>query len=69
MSGFLSEDEAVPCKVVMNVEDQYSLWPVDQAPPAGWREEGFRGSRRECLAYIDNAWQDMRPRSLRELKQ
>lgn len=51
--------------VVMNAEDQYSVWPGDRDIPDGWRAEGFTGSRQECLDYIDTAWTDMRPRSLR----
>ena len=52
-------------QVVVNHEDQYSLWPRDQQPPAGWRPEGFTGSRQECLDHIDEVWTDMRPRSVR----
>jgi MbtH protein len=53
-------------QVVINDEDQYSLWPLDSQPPAGWRAEGFSGGRQECLNHIDQAWTDMRPRSVRE---
>lgn len=53
-------------QVVVNDEDQYSLWPRDARPPAGWRPEGFTGSRQECLDHIDAVWTDMRPRSTRE---
>ena len=53
-------------QVVINDEDQYSLWPRDAQPPAGWRPEGFTGSRQECLDHIDVVWTDMRPRSIRE---
>jgi MbtH protein len=52
-------------QVVVNHEDQYSLWPRDHEPPAGWRPEGFTGSRQECLDHIDVVWTDMRPRSVR----
>lgn len=52
--------------VVVNDEGQYSIWRADRAPPAGWRCEGKRGSKDECLAHIQEVWTDMRPRSLRE---
>lgn len=53
-------------KVVVNDEDQYSIWPSDRAAPAGWRETGFSGDREQCLEHIESVWTDMRPRSLRE---
>jgi MbtH protein len=52
--------------VVVNHEEQYSVWPVDRPVPAGWREAGFTGTREECLAHIDEVWTDMRPLSLRD---
>ncbi len=51
--------------VVLNDEEQYSIWAAGRPVPAGWRDEGTRGSREECLAHIDRVWTDMRPRSLR----
>ncbi|WP_327432449.1 MbtH family protein [Streptomyces sp. NBC_01236] len=51
--------------VVVNDEEQYSIWPVDRDIPAGWRERGLRGSKEECLAHIQEIWTDMRPLSLR----
>lgn len=51
--------------VVVNDEEQYSIWAHDQDPPAGWRRTGFTGARDECLAHIDQVWTDLRPRSLR----
>jgi MbtH protein len=53
-------------KVVVNDEEQYSIWPADRETPAGWRDEGKQGSKAECLAHIEEVWTDMRPRSLRE---
>ncbi|MBY8847897.1 MbtH family NRPS accessory protein, partial [Saccharothrix sp. MB29] len=44
----------------------YSVWFADRDLPAGWRAEGTRGSREDCLAHIDAVWTDMRPRSVRE---
>jgi MbtH protein len=52
-------------QVVVNDEEQYSIWTTAQQPPAGWRATGFAGSRDECLAHIDQVWTDMRPLSLR----
>ena len=52
-------------QVVVNDEEQYSLWPAGQEPPAGWRADGFTGSKQECLDHIDAVWTDMRPRSVR----
>jgi MbtH protein len=51
--------------VVLNDEGQYSIWEEHLPVPAGWRTEGFRGSRDECLAHIGEVWTDMRPRSVR----
>ncbi|WP_328767483.1 MbtH family protein [Streptomyces sp. NBC_00286] len=51
--------------VVVNDEEQYSIWPVSRDVPAGWRESGPRGSKEECLAHIEEVWTDMRPLSLR----
>lgn len=53
--------------VVINEEEQYSIWPADGPLPSGWRTVGIRGSREECLDRIAEIWTDMRPRSLREL--
>jgi MbtH protein len=51
--------------VVINDEEQYSIWPEGRDLPAGWRLDGFTGTEDECLAYIDETWTDMRPASLR----
>jgi MbtH protein len=51
--------------VVVNHEEQYSIWFVDQDVPAGWRTVGRTGPKDECLAYIAEVWTDMRPLSLR----
>jgi MbtH protein len=55
--------------VVLNDELQYSIWRADLAVPAGWRADGTRGTREECLAHIDEVWTDMRPLSLRRQMQ
>ena len=51
--------------VVLNDEEQYSIWAEGQEPPLGWRLAGFTGTKEDCLAHIDTVWTDMRPRSLR----
>ncbi|MBB6421372.1 MbtH family NRPS accessory protein [Streptomyces sp. AK010] len=51
--------------VVVNDEEQYSVWAADRPLPAGWRAEGTEGSRDECLDHIERIWTDMRPLSLR----
>ena len=52
-------------KVVVNHEEQYSIWPASQENPAGWRDAGKIGLKAECLAHIKEVWTDMRPLSLR----
>jgi MbtH protein len=54
------------CKVVVNHESQYSIWPADRPDPPGWRDTGQSGDKAKCLDYIKTAWTDMRPLSLRE---
>jgi MbtH protein len=51
--------------VVVNHEEQYSIWPVGRELPAGWRSVGVEGSKQECVDHIDEVWTDMRPLSLR----
>lgn len=52
--------------VVVNHEEQYSIWPADRELPRGWKTDGKRGTRQECLDYIKIVWTDMRPLSLRQ---
>ena len=59
-----SEDKII-YKVVVNHEEQYSIWPADRENPLGWQDVGKSGSKTECLAYIKEVWTDMRPLSLR----
>jgi MbtH protein len=54
-------------KVVVNHEEQYSIWPVDRENPLGWKDAGKSGAKAECLAYVKEVWTDMRPLSLRKL--
>lgn len=53
-------------RVVINNEEQYSVWPVGRENALGWRDEGFVGSRDECLRHIETVWQNMRPLTLRK---
>jgi MbtH protein len=58
------DDENAILDVVVNDEGQYSIWPTGKALPSGWRATGKSGLKAECLAYIEEAWHDIRPRSL-----
>jgi MbtH protein len=60
------DDEDAIFNVVVNHEEQYSIWPDYKEVPKGWRTVGKRGHKKECLAYIDEVWTDMRPLSLRK---
>ena len=53
-------------KVVVNHEEQYSIWPSGRENPVGWLDAGKIGPKAECLAYIKEVWTDMRPLSLRQ---
>ncbi len=52
--------------VVMNHEQQYSIWPSYKAIPLGWSKVGVSGDKKTCLEHIDKVWTDMRPLSLRK---
>jgi len=58
------EDENGEYLVLVNHEEQYSLWPAFREVPAGWKAVGLRGKRQECLNWIEANWTDMRPKSL-----
>jgi MbtH protein len=60
------EDEDGTYLVLVNDEDQHSLWPADLDVPAGWRVVLPASGRQECLDFVDAHWTDMRPASLRE---
>jgi MbtH protein len=64
-SIFTEDDDERTYKVVINDEDQYSIWPAARDNPPGWRDAGKSGTRAECLAHINESWTDMRPLSLR----
>ena len=51
--------------VLINTEEQYSIWPAKKEIPAGWKAVGPSGSKQQVSAYIDENWSDMRPASLR----
>ena len=53
-------------QVLVNDEEQHSLWPVGKELPEGWRRAGKEGSKQDCMDHVDAVWTDMRPRSLRE---
>lgn len=65
MSGGEQEDTTI-YTVVVNHEEQYSIWPVYRELPPGWKAAGKSGLKSECLAYIKEVWTDMRPLSLRK---
>ncbi|HEY4055198.1 MAG TPA: MbtH family protein [Kofleriaceae bacterium] len=66
MSTSIFDDENATFEVVVNHEEQYSLWPTEREIPAGWRKAGKQGKKAECLTYINEVWTDMRPLSLRK---
>ena len=59
------EEDLTTYKVVVNDEEQYSIWPDYKEIPQGWRAVGKSGAKAECLEYINDVWTDMRPLSLR----
>ena len=65
MSMEMEEDNRI-YNVVMNHEEQYSIWPMEREIPLGWKAVGKSGSKKECLDYIETVWTDMRPLSLRK---
>jgi MbtH protein len=60
------EEDRTVYRVVVNHEEQYSIWPEWKEVPAGWSDAGRSGTKKECLAYIEEVWTDMRPLSLRK---
>jgi MbtH protein len=60
------KEEARMYKVVVNHEEQYSIWPAHKEIPAGWSAVGTEGEKDACLGWIREHWTDMRPKSLRE---
>jgi MbtH protein len=66
MSTVIDDEDKTVYKVVINHEEQYSIWPAHRQNPLGWRDAGKSGLKQECLSYIDEVWTDMRPLSLRQ---
>ena len=60
------QDDATIYRVVVNHEEQYSIWPAEQELPPGWRDAGKTGPKADCLEYVKEVWTDMRPLSLRK---
>ena len=60
-----SDDDTI-YKVVVNQEEQYSIWPAQRENPSGWRDAGKSGTKADCLLFIKEVWTDMRPLSLRK---
>jgi MbtH protein len=65
-SGWKKKKTIWVYKVVVNHEEQYSIWPAGRENPLGWTDAGKSGPKAECLAYIKEVWTDMRPLSLRK---
>jgi MbtH protein len=63
------EEDKTIYKVVVNHEEQYSIWRAERPNPLGWRDAGKTGPKAECLDYIKTVWTDMRPLSLRRQMQ
>jgi len=61
-----AEEDTRIYNVVVNHEEQYSIWLANKEIPRGWRQAGKQGTKSECLAYIEEVWTDMRPLSLRK---
>jgi MbtH protein len=60
------DSENTQFQVVINHEEQYSIWPDYKAIPDGWKSVGVQGNKQTCLDYIETTWTDMRPLSLRK---
>ncbi|MFI2782760.1 MbtH family protein [Streptomyces sp. ALB3] len=66
MSSNPFDDENGQFRVVVNDEEQHSLWPSFADVPAGWRSVHGPAGRDECLRYVEEHWTDLRPRSLQD---
>jgi len=66
MTSSTDAEDTTIYKVVVNHEEQYSIWPLRKPNPLGWSDGGKSGNKEECLAYIREVWTDMRPLSLRQ---
>ena len=61
------QEDTTIYKVVVNHEEQYSIWPAERENAMGWRDAGYQGLKQDCLNYIKEVWTDMRPLSLRKM--
>jgi MbtH protein len=61
----MDEPDSTVYKVVVNDEEQYSIWPAHRENAPGWRDAGKQGAKEECLTWVGEVWTDMRPLSLR----
>ena len=59
------QEELTTYKVVVNHEEQYSIWPAERENPLGWTDAGKSGTKAECLTFIEEVWTDMRPLGVR----
>ena len=66
MTDDAAEEDTRTYTVLVNGEEQYSLWLAELAIPGGWRSTGKVGSKQECLEYVRSVWTDLRPLSLRK---
>ncbi|MBF6079514.1 MbtH family protein [Nocardia beijingensis] len=66
MSSNPFDDDEGEFYVLVNDEEQFSLWPTFADVPAGWQVAFGASSRAACLEYVDQNWTDMRPKSLRD---
>lgn len=66
MSSNPFDDENGIFQVLVNDEEQHSLWPTFKEVPQGWRAVFGPAGRQECLDYVDANWTDLRPKSLRD---
>lgn len=67
MEAGVHDEDGSTYKVVVNHEEQYSIWPADRDNAPGWRDAGKQGAKADCLGWIDVNWTDLRPLSLRRL--
>ena len=60
------DDDKFEYMVLVNDEEQHSLWPTFKEIPKGWRQVGPVGTKAECLAYVEEVWTDITPLSVRK---
>jgi len=60
------QEDMYTYKVLVNHEEQYTIFDANREPPLGWKEVGKQGTKQECLDYIREVWTDIRPLSIRK---